>query len=52
MCSALAALGMLSSTEYAFAASATALVGSVRGMVSDSAGRPQPGVSVELLYAD
>ena len=52
MCSALAALGMLSSTEYAFAASATALVGSVRGMVSDSAGRPQSGVSVELLYAD
>jgi hypothetical protein len=50
--SALAALAVVSPTEGALAASSTALVGSVGGLVSDSAGRPQPGVAVELLYAD
>lgn len=52
VCSALVALGGLSSAEAAFAAASKPLVGSVTGVVCDAAGAPQMGVVVDLLRAD
>ena len=52
VCSALVVLGIASSPDAAYAAAALTLVGSVGGVVSDSAGIPQTGVAVELLHAD
>jgi len=51
-CSALVVLGIASSGEAAFAAAPSSLVGSVGGVVRDSAGTPQLGIAVELLRAD